>query len=126
MQGTAQSSPGLILPLCPQRCLRDILDGFFPSELQRLYPDGVPFKVMGCSQNHSLPPSVGILQRGWDCFLRPHLEALPHLRGSPFSSHRLMTSRRRGHLKPGWEGSWEAAVTPGAPAASAAAGKAGG
>ncbi|XP_029421091.1 UBX domain-containing protein 11 isoform X2 [Nannospalax galili] len=28
-----------------QRCLRDILDGFFPTELQRLYPDGVPFKV---------------------------------------------------------------------------------
>ncbi|KAM5269743.1 UBX domain-containing protein 11 isoform 8-T8 [Hipposideros larvatus] len=28
-----------------QRCLGDILDGFFPSELQRLYPDGVPFKV---------------------------------------------------------------------------------
>ncbi|XP_004377307.1 UBX domain-containing protein 11 [Trichechus manatus latirostris] len=28
-----------------QHCLRDILDGFFPSELQRLYPDGVPFKV---------------------------------------------------------------------------------
>ncbi|XP_045715681.1 UBX domain-containing protein 11 isoform X4 [Phyllostomus hastatus] len=28
-----------------QRCLRDILDGFFPSELQRLYPDGGPFKV---------------------------------------------------------------------------------
>ncbi|XP_075408873.1 UBX domain-containing protein 11 isoform X3 [Tenrec ecaudatus] len=28
-----------------QRCLRDILDGFFPSELQRLYPHGGPFKV---------------------------------------------------------------------------------
>ncbi|XP_017202059.3 UBX domain-containing protein 11 isoform X5 [Oryctolagus cuniculus] len=28
-----------------QRCLRDMLDGFFPSELQRLYPNGVPFKV---------------------------------------------------------------------------------
>ncbi|XP_036770744.2 UBX domain-containing protein 11 isoform X2 [Manis pentadactyla] len=28
-----------------QRCLRDILDGFFPSELQWLYPDGVPFKI---------------------------------------------------------------------------------
>ncbi|KAM7100137.1 UBX domain-containing protein 11 isoform 3-T3 [Molossus nigricans] len=27
-----------------QHCLRDIMDGFFPSELQRLYPDGVPFK----------------------------------------------------------------------------------
>lgn len=28
-----------------QSCLRDILDGFFPTELQRLYPNGVPFKV---------------------------------------------------------------------------------
>ncbi|XP_036203956.1 UBX domain-containing protein 11 isoform X3 [Myotis myotis] len=28
-----------------QSCLRDILDGFFPAELQRLYPNGVPFKV---------------------------------------------------------------------------------
>ncbi|XP_053124500.1 UBX domain-containing protein 11 [Hemicordylus capensis] len=28
-----------------QRCLRDIMDGFFPSELQRRYPDGVPFQV---------------------------------------------------------------------------------
>ncbi|KAM7100148.1 UBX domain-containing protein 11 isoform 11-T14 [Molossus nigricans] len=27
-----------------EHCLRDIMDGFFPSELQRLYPDGVPFK----------------------------------------------------------------------------------
>lgn len=36
-----------------QRCLRDILDGFFPSELQRLYPDGVPFKV-------TTPPCLGL------------------------------------------------------------------
>ncbi|KAM3829569.1 UBX domain-containing protein 11 [Vipera latastei] len=28
-----------------QRCLQDILDGFFPSELQRRYPNGVPFQV---------------------------------------------------------------------------------
>ncbi|XP_039770319.1 UBX domain-containing protein 11 [Ornithorhynchus anatinus] len=28
-----------------QKCLRDILDGFFPSELQTRYPDGVPFQV---------------------------------------------------------------------------------
>lgn len=35
----------LTFPLPLQRCLRDILDGFFPSELQRLYPNGVPFKV---------------------------------------------------------------------------------
>lgn len=25
--------------------LRDILDGYFPSELQETYPEGVPFKV---------------------------------------------------------------------------------
>ncbi|XP_078186933.1 UBX domain-containing protein 11 isoform X7 [Callithrix jacchus] len=39
---------GPFQPFCDpstQRCLRDILDGFFPSELQRLYPNGVPFKV---------------------------------------------------------------------------------
>uniref|UniRef100_A0A8D0XB86 UBX domain-containing protein 11 n=1 Tax=Sus scrofa TaxID=9823 RepID=A0A8D0XB86_PIG len=67
-----------------QRCLRDILDGFFPSELQRLYPDGVPFKVMGCSSNHSL--LVWGFWRGWRCFLRHHPvwdgKPLPHLRGS--------------------------------------------
>ncbi|XP_062996191.1 UBX domain-containing protein 11 [Elgaria multicarinata webbii] len=28
-----------------QQCLRDIMDGYFPSELQRRYPDGVPFQV---------------------------------------------------------------------------------
>lgn len=38
-----------------QRCLRDILDGFFPTELQRLYPDGVPFKVTSGSSTHPFP-----------------------------------------------------------------------
>lgn len=28
-----------------QQCLRDIMDGFFPSELQRRYPDGIAFQV---------------------------------------------------------------------------------
>ncbi|XP_064628531.1 UBX domain-containing protein 11-like [Lineus longissimus] len=28
-----------------QHCLRDIMDGYFPSELQARYPDGVPFLV---------------------------------------------------------------------------------
>ncbi|XP_061453858.1 UBX domain-containing protein 11 isoform X2 [Rhineura floridana] len=28
-----------------QQLLRDIMDGYFPSELQRRYPDGVPFQV---------------------------------------------------------------------------------
>ena len=31
------------------RCIvRDILDGYFPSELQRRYPEGVPLKVLEC------------------------------------------------------------------------------
>ncbi|XP_078540137.1 UBX domain-containing protein 11 isoform X2 [Lissotriton helveticus] len=28
-----------------QRCLQDIMDGYFPSELQARYPDGIPFQV---------------------------------------------------------------------------------
>ncbi|XP_074074125.1 UBX domain-containing protein 11 isoform X2 [Macrotis lagotis] len=28
-----------------QQCIQDILDGFFPSELKKIYPSGVPFKV---------------------------------------------------------------------------------
>ncbi|KAK0140710.1 UBX domain-containing protein 11 [Merluccius polli] len=30
---------------CTQRCLQDLMDGYFPSELQGRYPDGVPFEV---------------------------------------------------------------------------------
>lgn len=29
-----------------QRCVQDIMDGYFPSELQTRYPDGVPIKVI--------------------------------------------------------------------------------
>ncbi|EAX07823.1 UBX domain containing 5, isoform CRA_a [Homo sapiens] len=60
-----------------QRCLRDILDGFFPSELQRLYPNGVPFKVISCSSNHTFgdfegsgdtqPPQTPPILRGSRC-----------------------------------------------------------
>ncbi|XP_078001698.1 UBX domain-containing protein 11 isoform X3 [Phascolarctos cinereus] len=28
-----------------QQCIQDILDGFFPSELKKIYPSGVPFQV---------------------------------------------------------------------------------
>ncbi|XP_077631905.1 UBX domain-containing protein 11 isoform X1 [Crocuta crocuta] len=42
-----------------QRCLRDILDGFFPSELQRLYPDGVPFKQGHTRECVPPPPGLG-------------------------------------------------------------------
>nr|BAC27893.1 unnamed protein product [Mus musculus] len=59
-----------------QRCLRDILDGFFPSELQRLYPDGVPFKVSSSSQPTLSLCSVG--ESGVNSFLRE----IAFLRGS--------------------------------------------
>ena len=28
-----------------QTCIQDIMDGYFPGELQKRYPDGVPFIV---------------------------------------------------------------------------------
>ena len=28
-----------------QNCMLDLLDGYFPTELQNRYPDGVPFDV---------------------------------------------------------------------------------
>ncbi|XP_019896254.2 UBX domain-containing protein 11 isoform X2 [Esox lucius] len=28
-----------------QRCMQDFMDGYFPSELQQMFPEGVPFKV---------------------------------------------------------------------------------
>ena len=30
-----------------QQCVQDITDGYFPSELQNKFPDGVPFVVSG-------------------------------------------------------------------------------
>lgn len=79
-----------------QRCLRDILDGFFPSELQRLYPDGVPFKVMGYS-NQPLP-----LWGFWRVEDKQLPQASPSLRHEATSGYpNLMTSRRRVSLKQG-------------------------
>lgn len=34
--------------------VRDILDGYFPSELQKHYPNGVPFKVNNLFKNTNL------------------------------------------------------------------------
>lgn len=80
-----------------QRCLRDILDGFFPSELQRLYPDGVPFKVMGYSSNQPLP-----LWGFWRVEDKQLPQASPSLRHEATSGYpNLMTSRRRVSLKQG-------------------------
>lgn len=28
-----------------QRCMQDVMDGYFPSELQTRYPDGIPINV---------------------------------------------------------------------------------
>ncbi|XP_042852244.1 UBX domain-containing protein 11 isoform X2 [Panthera tigris] len=52
-----------------QRCLRDILDGFFPSELQRLYPDGVPFKVYPENRLELFPGEGRVV--GWQRIHKP-------------------------------------------------------
>ncbi|XP_073173702.1 UBX domain-containing protein 11 isoform X3 [Lepidochelys kempii] len=42
-----------------QQCLQDIMDGYFPSELQTRYPDGVPFQL--CSPTIVALPSFSML-----------------------------------------------------------------
>ncbi|KOC70065.1 UBX domain-containing protein 11, partial [Habropoda laboriosa] len=44
--------------------LRDILDGYFPSELQDSYPEGVPFKVED-HRNRTFPSSVDFPGHGY-------------------------------------------------------------
>jgi hypothetical protein len=39
-------SKSLFLDSSTQQFIRDLLDGFFPSELQKRFPDGVPFNVL--------------------------------------------------------------------------------
>ena len=46
--------------------MHDIMDGFFPSELQRRYPDGIPFEVLRYTTSFSLAcedeePAIGLL-----------------------------------------------------------------
>uniref|UniRef100_A0A8B9IRJ3 UBX domain-containing protein 11 n=1 Tax=Amazona collaria TaxID=241587 RepID=A0A8B9IRJ3_9PSIT len=38
-----------------QQCLQDIMDGYFPSELQMRYPDGIPLQVKQCRTCAGLP-----------------------------------------------------------------------
>uniref|UniRef100_A0A8C0BQQ8 UBX domain-containing protein 11 n=1 Tax=Buteo japonicus TaxID=224669 RepID=A0A8C0BQQ8_9AVES len=52
-----------------QQCLQDIMDGYFPSELQMRYPDGIPFSP--CRQLHSLI-SLKQLILGENCLSKGH------------------------------------------------------
>lgn len=36
-----------------QQCVQDLMDGFFPSELQKKYPDGVPIEVSLILSSHT-------------------------------------------------------------------------
>ncbi|XP_030917887.1 UBX domain-containing protein 11 [Geospiza fortis] len=74
-----------------QQCLQDIMDGYFPSELQPRYPDGVPLQVSDrrdvVFQKPDLPGSF---------------PGLGHVVGTSESSRVQETSRI-----PGPKGSWE-------------------
>ncbi|KAL9824741.1 UBX domain-containing protein 11 [Geothlypis trichas] len=74
-----------------QQCLKDIMDGYFPSELQPHYPDGVPLQVT---------------DRRDEVFLGPDLAGsfpgLGHVVGTSESSRVQETSKI-----PGPSGSWE-------------------
>ncbi|XP_040900438.1 UBX domain-containing protein 11 [Toxotes jaculatrix] len=45
-----------------QQCMQDLMDGYFPSELQERFPDGVPFEV------HDLREEEFIFRLPWDKF----------------------------------------------------------
>ncbi|XP_067458114.1 UBX domain-containing protein 11 isoform X1 [Thunnus thynnus] len=48
--------------LSTQRCMQDLMDGYFPSELQERFPDGVPFEV------HDKRDEEFIFRLPWDRF----------------------------------------------------------
>uniref|UniRef100_A0A1A7YDQ4 UBX domain-containing protein 11 n=1 Tax=Iconisemion striatum TaxID=60296 RepID=A0A1A7YDQ4_9TELE len=45
-----------------QRCMQDLMDGYFPSELQQRFPDGVPFEVQ--DRRHE----TFLVRLPWDTF----------------------------------------------------------
>ncbi|XP_067366475.1 UBX domain-containing protein 11 isoform X2 [Channa argus] len=45
-----------------QQCMQDLMDGYFPSELQERFPDGVPFEV------HDRRDEEFIISVSWDTF----------------------------------------------------------
>lgn len=95
-----EASP--VHPPTPQRCLRDILDGFFPSELRRLYPDGVPFKVTS-----TLQPTLSLCSVREDGDNRSSSEiSLPKREPSTQGTHPSRMPCRRGS----WDQSEEAVV----------------
>ncbi|CAK6967550.1 UBX domain-containing protein 11 [Scomber scombrus] len=45
--------------LSTQRCMQDLMDGYFPSELQERFPDGVPFEVHDKRDEHFIFSLLG-------------------------------------------------------------------
>ncbi|XP_076239681.1 uncharacterized protein LOC143182528 [Calliopsis andreniformis] len=57
--------------------LRDILDGYFPSELQQAYPNGVPFKVKDHRNQMYLGSSVDFPGQGYRLGKQPPADNMP-------------------------------------------------
>ncbi|XP_061573903.1 UBX domain-containing protein 11 [Cololabis saira] len=45
-----------------QQCMQDLMDGYFPSELQQRFPDGIPFEA------HDRRHEEFVIRRPWDTF----------------------------------------------------------
>ncbi|KAH9496242.1 UBX domain-containing protein 11 [Bulinus truncatus] len=47
-----------------RQCVQDLLDGYFPSELQQRYPDGVPFVITDLRGTHFQPKASPVIFSG--------------------------------------------------------------
>ena len=48
-----------------QMCIRDLMDGYFPSELQTRYPDGVPIAVSETISDYKIEIKCFIFSSRW-------------------------------------------------------------
>ncbi|XP_076287779.1 uncharacterized protein LOC143212670 [Lasioglossum baleicum] len=63
--------------------LRDILEGYFPSELQQEYPNGVPFKIEDKRKQMYLGDSVEFPGQGYRLGKQPQADNMPVVQSKP-------------------------------------------
>ncbi|XP_076656195.1 uncharacterized protein LOC143360900 [Halictus rubicundus] len=63
--------------------LRDILEGYFPSELQQEYPNGVPFKIEDRRKQMYLGDSIEFPGQGYRLGKQPQADNIPVVQSKP-------------------------------------------
>ncbi|XP_053183576.1 UBX domain-containing protein 11 [Scomber japonicus] len=81
--------------LSTQQCMQDLMDGYFPSELQERFPDGVPFEV------HDKRDEEFIFSRLGNKFPGEGKAVSSRLPGNPLTIHLWLTGTLSTMVKPG-------------------------